>query len=201
MAGKSSQKSLLRRLILIIMMMISCYFLKYVIIALDYNFAGNWRDLPLFNLITHPHLDTWKTFEELCEQENLNVESHRVTTEDGYVNQMYRVNKGKTDSPRPAVMVTHGLVDSSDTWVLNGRNNSIAFILADQDYDVWMPNTRGNYYSQEHVVLDSKVDKEYWDHGQSNMIAKYDIPAFIEYVLKETKLKKLAYIGHSQATQ
>ena len=81
---------------------------------------------------------------------------------------MFRVNKGKnteSQSPRKAVMVVHGLVDSSDTWVVNGRNNSIVFILADEDYDVWVPNTRGNDYSVGHAFLDPTVDKEYWDYG------------------------------------
>lgn len=130
------------------MSIVTLYCLKYVYLALDYNFGGNWRDLPLFNLLSHPHLDFYKSFEELCIQENFNVESHYITTEDGYINQMFRINKGNTTSPRPAVMVVHGLVDSSNTWVVNGRNNSIAFILADEDYDVWVPNTRGNVYSQ-----------------------------------------------------
>ena len=72
---------------------------------------------------------------------------------------MFRVNSGNSDSPRPAVMVVHGLVDSSDTWVVNGRNNSIVFILADEGYDVWVPNTRGNEYSMRHEFLDPDVDK------------------------------------------
>ena len=110
-------------------------------------------------------MDHYKTFEELCLQEKFNCESHKVTTEDGYINQMWRINKGKTDIPKPAVMVVHGLVDSADTWVVNGRNGSIAFILADEDYDVWVPNCRGNIFSQEHAFLDPKVDKEYWDKG------------------------------------
>ena len=84
-------------LVLIVMSIITAFLFKTVIVALDYNLNGNWRDLPLFNLITHPHLDTYKTFEELCEQEGFNVESHRVTTKDGYINQMFRINKGKSD--------------------------------------------------------------------------------------------------------
>lgn len=33
------------------------------------------------------------------------------------------------------------------------------------------------------------------------MIAKYDIPAFIEHILKESKVQNISYIAHSQATQ
>lgn len=78
---------------------------------------------------------------------------------------MWRVNNGGIKRQRKAVMVVHGLVDSSNTWVVNGRNNSVAFILADEGYDVWVPNTRGNIFSMEHVFLDPNVDKEYWDNG------------------------------------
>jgi pimeloyl-ACP methyl ester carboxylesterase len=31
-------------------------------------------------------------------------------------------------------------------------------------------------------------------------MAEYDAPAFIDYVLKETKLEKISWIGHSQGT-
>ena len=110
---------------------------------------------------------------------------------------MHRVNKHK--SPRAAVLLVHGLIDSSDTWIMNGRNNSIAFILADAGYDVWLANTRGNKYSLNHTTLTAR-DFDYWNNAH-NFISRYDIPAFIEHAKKESKVNKVGYIAHSIATQ
>jgi len=66
-------------------------------------------------------------------------------------------------------------MDSCAGWILNGQQ-SLAYILADLNYDVWMNNSRGNRYSRQHISLDADDDKQseqFWDYSFEEM-AKYD---------------------------
>lgn len=69
-------------------------------------------------------------------------------------------------------------------------------MLADANYDVWLPNSRGNVYSREHKYLNPN-GIEYWNFSWFEM-GIYDNPAVIDYVLKETNNSKVYYIGYSQ---
>ena len=59
-----------------------------------------------------------------------------------------------------------------------------------------MNNSRGNKHSRFHRFLDPDYDKEYWDFSFYEM-GKYDLPAVITYILTETGVQDLTYIGHS----
>lgn len=134
------------------------------------------------------------------------VETHKVTTADRYVLTMFRLPKSYTESQsgaaaaanKPAVILQHGLLDSAYTFVLNYRTQSLAFLLADAGYDVWLGNNRGNTWSREHLDY-STNDDEFWDFTWEDM-GKNDVPAMINYVLNKSGRSTLSYVGHSEGT-
>ncbi|CAG0892516.1 unnamed protein product [Cyprideis torosa] len=130
-------------------------------------------------------------------------EVHFITTEDGYILQLHRIPHGKNDlldngRVRTPIFLQHGLLSSSSDWVITGEEKGLAFLLADQGFDVWLGNIRGNTYSKGHANPDIS-DKDYWnfsfdEHG------KYDVPAMVNHVKESTGQEKMFYVGHSMGT-
>jgi len=112
-----------------------------------------------------------------------------VTTADGYILNLFRVtgspNFPENGTVKPAIYVNHGLGGSSNMFLIQeGKNNLSKFIiggklitklknisrniidlvtqLADNGYDVWIGNCRGNSYSNKHVNLTAS-QLAYWD--------------------------------------
>ncbi|XP_047616311.1 lipase member K-like [Phacochoerus africanus] len=128
-------------------------------------------------------------------------EKYDVVTKDGYVLGIYRIPYGREcprTAPKPVVYLQHGLVASASNWICNLPNNSLAFLLADFCYDVWMGNSRGNTWSRKHLKFSLK-SQEYWAFSLDEM-AKYDLPATINFILEKTGQEQLYYVGHSQGT-
>ncbi|KAG6444048.1 lipase 3 [Manduca sexta] len=128
-------------------------------------------------------------------------EIHRVYTEDGYILEMHRVPHGAHDDrnePRPVVFLQHGLLSSSAEWILMKPGKGLAYVLADHGYDVWMGNARGNTYSRRHISM-KPTSSSFWKFSWHE-IGYYDLPAMIDYVLRETGVAKVQYIGFSQGT-
>ena len=122
-------------------------------------------------------------------------ESFEIETEDGYLLKVFRVRALSDEIGKP-ILAIHGIVDCSDSWVLNEKG-SIGKNLLDQGYDLWFMNSRGNKYSCYHKNLDNLSD-EFWDFSFQDM-AEYDLKAVLEYVFEETK-QKVTVLGHSQGT-
>ncbi|XP_055845213.1 lipase 3-like [Episyrphus balteatus] len=134
---------------------------------------------------------------------NYPVESHEVVTSDGYILTMFRIpyspKEHKNDTySRPVFLLQHGLSTSSDSFILNGPDNALAYLLADAGYDVWMGNHRGNVYSRKHVKLSPEKSK-FWQFTWHEL-GILDMPAMIDYVLAMTNQEKLHFVGHSQGT-
>ncbi|XP_055375835.1 uncharacterized protein LOC129608376 [Condylostylus longicornis] len=134
---------------------------------------------------------------ELLTKYNYTNEIHKIITEDGYILEMHRI-PSKNKIPGKTILLMHGILDTSATWIIMGPKYGFAYMLSDLGYDVWMGNVRGNRYSKNHTTKNVN-DKEYWDFS-FHEIAIYDLPAMIDYILKNTGEKKIHYVGHSQGT-
>ncbi|CAK1556243.1 unnamed protein product [Leptosia nina] len=141
----------------------------------------------------------------LARRYNYPIEEHTVLTPDGYLLGMHRIPHGrdKNNRPgdRPAVLVMHGLLGSSADYILSGPGNGLGYILAEEGYDVWLGNARGNYYSRKHLLLNPNIfgNITFWEFSWDE-IGNIDLPTMIDYVLGQTGKTALHYIGMSQGT-
>ncbi|XP_077275793.1 lipase 3-like isoform X2 [Temnothorax americanus] len=135
----------------------------------------------------------------LVERYDYPAEEHSVTTEDGYNLKIHRIPESPllldSKKKKEIVFVQHGLLCSSDCWVLYGPSKDLAFLLTDQGYDVWIGNMRGNNYCRSHVNM-TTYDPKFWQYSFHEIGTK-DLPAMFDYILNYTKQKDLYYIGHS----
>lgn len=93
--------------------------------------------------------------------------------------------------------------------MVTGPNASLALLLADLGFDVWLGNCRGNTYSKRNTRF-SKDDARFWDYSFHEM-AQYDLPAVLDYVLEVKRTEnryhdvrvdshQVIYVGHSMGT-
>ncbi|VVC86707.1 unnamed protein product [Leptidea sinapis] len=118
---------------------------------------------------------------------------------------MHRIPYGRDNNnepgDKPVVFVMHGLWGSSADFILMGPGSGLAYLLAEEGYDVWMGNARGNYYSRRHEWLrpDALLNTSFWNFSWDE-IGHIDLPSMIDYTLEYTGKQQLHYIGFSQGT-
>ncbi|KAJ9595453.1 hypothetical protein L9F63_013364 [Diploptera punctata] len=175
----------------------------FVLILIQKGVAGDIDDN---NIEDKTDLAEWDKYKSkyplpmpmLVMQHGYPVETHTVTTDDGYILTLHRIpysdKSNKTEVTRPVVFLQHGLLCSSVDWVIMGP----AYMLSDAGYDVWLGNARGNVYSSKHKTLKTSSSK-YWAFSWHEM-GVYDLPAVIDYILENAEEPDLYYVGHSMGT-
>lgn len=136
-----------------------------------------------------------KSAEQLIATHGYLSESHTVLTEDGYMLTIQRVVGDFQQINDRVVILHHGLLGSSEDWLLLGTYWSLPYILVENGFDVWLLNARGNRYSRTHKS--KHVDMpDFWDFSWHEM-GVYDLPAAIKYIRELTRSSELNFIGHS----
>lgn len=125
------------------------------------------------------------------------AEAYVVTTDDGYFLKIHRLLPKLRTNKKP-VFLMHGIVATAADFLITGPKVALAYLLADNGYDVWLGNARGSKHSMLHrnFTADSKNFYNFSWHE----IGYYDLPAMIDFMLQKTRSPNAFYVAHSQGT-
>lgn len=84
--------------------------------------------------------------------------------------------------------------------VAEGDQN-LAFMLANNNYDVWLMDARGTNLNNHDASDDINIFKsqKFWNYALDEQVL-YDVPALVDCVLQQTQSKKVMYVGYSEST-
>lgn len=137
--------------------------------------------------------------QRMCQVFGYEVESRIVRTSDDYLLTLHRLHKPGIPRNGRVVYLHHGLLMCSEIWVtMVEKERNLPYVLYELGYDVWLGNNRGNKYSSKHLYRGANTEA-FWDFSIDEF-ALFDIPDSINYILRETGIPSLVYIGFSQGT-
>ncbi|KAG8279780.1 hypothetical protein J6590_097309 [Homalodisca vitripennis] len=113
----------------------------------------------------------------MAQEKGVNISRHEVRTTDGYWLTLHRVG----DSKGTPVLLVHGLLASSDQWLLLGPSESYETVT----YKI-IETSKG----LSDVVVASSP-------GSLHEVAYYDLPAMVEHISRSTDHDRIFYSGYS----
>ncbi|XP_063924317.1 gastric triacylglycerol lipase-like [Zophobas morio] len=123
--------------------------------------------------------------------------TYKVVSEDGYTSLIFRVLPHDGGRNRQPVILEHGVQVNSAVWTWMG-NRSLAFVLTDAGYDVWLMNQRDSGYTTHNKYKTS--DYKFWANSLDDVATK-GVPAMLNTVATATnKSGSIIYIGHSRGS-
>lgn len=121
-----------------------------------------------------------------------------VRTQDGFLLAVQRIStKNPLTVAKGPAFLYHGIMQGGETWVLNPGDGSLAFMMANSGYEVWIGNTRSSNFTYGHLKYTRK-DKEFWNWTWDDLV-KTDLPTMLQHVYNSSKAK-IYYVGYSQGT-
>ncbi|XP_050293854.1 gastric triacylglycerol lipase-like [Anthonomus grandis grandis] len=154
-----------------------------------------------YALALHP--EVYLNMEQRVKRHGYPLEIHPVTTEDGYILNMYRIPHGLKKSEneptnKSAILLVHSSGGSPANFVTLGKKYSAAYYFADRGFDVWLFCSRGTECQnpRKHIKWDWNNDPEYWNWS-FHEVGLYDLPASIDHILNVTQQKKIFHVGYS----
>lgn len=150
--------------------------------------------------------DKNKSFQQIVIDNNYTLEEYTIETEDKYNLQIFHIkNNEKTNSnlfkSQIPVLFIHGLLDSSDGWICNGKACSFPFIMLNckSIFDVWIMNCRGNKHSKL-IEKASNLNKNTFWNFSFHEIGIYDIPQVITFIRGKNPNKLILFCHSTGAT-
>lgn len=107
----------------------------------DFSINSNHSFMKMTNLSNMHNPDPFVYYNatQLIEANGYAAETHHVETKDGFILTLHRIPNNNTEC---VVLLQHGLLCDSTNWITNLRNQSLAFLFADKQCDIWLPNIR-----------------------------------------------------------
>lgn len=164
------------------------------------------------------------TTEEIILRSGFRYQSHAVVSDDQYHTNLLRVVNPLANHYRlkqPPVMILHGGITDTSTYVwasaiqhfpevwpakkghmMRSSNRSLAFMLANRGFDVWLVPTRGMSEMQQRlagIYRNTVAALKYYNYS-INEIIDYELPRQIDKVLEVTGAKKVSLMGFSIST-